>query len=348
MMNPLTMGQSASLTLQGRIKRGGSYLEPKVPPNGGGKAPLKRAGFFMLRVAGWLAGLGCLMVAGLAQAKPQQIATTHVLVAHPIVASLAETLAESTRIKIVRTAPDTLPPSRWNSYFSGRGAATLARDAARADAVLTLRSLWSDDPLYALVRRRNIRTVEIDAARPIDGALPGIALYIASEQPASALLAQPWLDPSNLGRMADIVAADLQKLVPSARAALSRRLAAFKQHWVTLAAQAEQALAQAPNLSVIVLSDRLDYLASTLNLDVVPIQLSDANWDAVSINTLVTAIKENDVAAVLCQEALPEAVQQAVRIAAPDTTLLVLQAAVTTRDVETLFTRVVKALTQAA
>jgi len=42
----LTTGQSASLALQGELKRGGPHLEPKVPPNCGGEAPTVRSGFF--------------------------------------------------------------------------------------------------------------------------------------------------------------------------------------------------------------------------------------------------------------------------------------------------------------
>jgi hypothetical protein len=42
--------------------------------------------------------------------------------------------------------------------------------------VIGVRSLWADDPLYPIARRSNIRIVEVDAARPVDGALPGIAV----------------------------------------------------------------------------------------------------------------------------------------------------------------------------
>ncbi|MDV3059445.1 metal ABC transporter substrate-binding protein, partial [Pseudomonas paracarnis] len=34
----------------------------------------------------------------------------------------------------------------------------------------------ADDPLYPVARRSNIRIVEVDAARPVDGGLPGIAV----------------------------------------------------------------------------------------------------------------------------------------------------------------------------
>lgn len=149
------------------------------------------------RVFGWLAGLILMAAAGMAIAQPQNAAagtkrSATVLAAHPIVVSLAETLTEGSGIEILRAAPANLPYTRWGAYFAGRGAAALAREAARADAVLTLRSLWPDDPLYPLARRANIRMVEIDAARPIDEALAdrvtGLNRAVLFDGPAQEVL----------------------------------------------------------------------------------------------------------------------------------------------------------------
>ena len=82
-----------------------------------------------------------------------------------------------------------------SSYFTGRGAPALSALAQDADAAIGLRSLWADDPLYPVARRSNIRIVEVDAARPVDGGLPGIALRTGRqrrlEQPALAIEQQP-------------------------------------------------------------------------------------------------------------------------------------------------------------
>jgi|GEM_PF-93946 len=43
---PLTMSQSANLAIHGEVKRGNSYLEPKVPLTSGGEAPTERSEFF--------------------------------------------------------------------------------------------------------------------------------------------------------------------------------------------------------------------------------------------------------------------------------------------------------------
>ena len=124
-----------------------------------------------------LAGLSPLSLAQSAPAAaPQQAATTTVLASLPVTHALALALLDGTSVKLQRAAPANIPASRQPSYFSGRGGASLQKIATQADAVIALRSIWSDDPLYPMARRSNIRIVEIDAARPVDGALPGIAV----------------------------------------------------------------------------------------------------------------------------------------------------------------------------
>ncbi len=159
------------------------------------------------------AGLTGPLPALAATAAAAQSAPVTVLASLPVTHALAERLLRDTEVKLQRVAPANLPASRQASFFAGRGAGGLAKAAGQADAVIDLRSIWSDDPLYPLARRSNIRIVEIDAARPVDGALPGIAL-----RPGSDLHAYPWLNPTNLGRMADVLASDLERLAPGAAA----------------------------------------------------------------------------------------------------------------------------------
>src|SRR3546814_16181865 len=100
----------------------------------------------------------------------------------PVTYGLGEVLLKGTDVRLVRAAPANLPGTRQNAYFSGRGAPALSKLALDADAVIGLRSLWPDDPLYPMARRSNIRIVQVDAARPVDGALPGIAVQSRSEE----------------------------------------------------------------------------------------------------------------------------------------------------------------------
>ncbi|WP_028634425.1 metal ABC transporter substrate-binding protein [Pseudomonas parafulva] len=232
---------------------------------------------------------------------------TQVLTALPVTHSLASALLDGTTVELKRAAPANLPASRQPSYFSGRGGASLQKAAQQADAVIGLRSLWRDDPLYPVARRSNIRIVEIDAARPVDGALPGIAV---SGDDAHA--AYPWLNPTNLGRMADVMANDLERLSPQDKARIQGNLAGFKRQLLELAASSQTRLAKVDNLTVVSLSERLSYLASGLNLDVVEQPLPN-DWDTAALEALGANLKAQDVALVLDHRQPEAAVAEVIR-----------------------------------
>ncbi|QXH44113.1 zinc ABC transporter substrate-binding protein [Pseudomonas xanthosomatis] len=224
-----------------------------------------------------------------------QAADTQVLTTLPLTHSLASALLQGTQVQLTRAAPANLPATRQPSYFSGRGGASLHKAALKADAVIGVRSIWRDDPLYPMARRSNIRIVEIDAARPVDGALPGIAV-----KGDEAFAAYPWLNPSNLGRMADVVANDLERLSPAEKPKIQANLATLKRQMLELTASSQTQLAEVDNLSVVSLSERLGYLASGLNLDVVEQPLpADDQWDEAALKALTDNLKGQDVALVL-------------------------------------------------
>ncbi len=242
-----------------------------------------------------LAGLPTLSLAQNAPAAARQPAGVTVLASLPITHALASALLDGTAVKLQRAAPANIPASRQPSYFSGRGGPSLQKAASQADAVIALRSIWSDDPLYPVARRSNIRIVEIDAARPVDGALPGIAV-----QGNNAFAAYPWLNPTNFGRMADVLANDLGRLSPSEQPKIQANLASLKRQLLELSSGSESRLAEADNLSVVNLSERLDYLISGLNLDLIDHpRVADDQWDAAALKRLGDELKGQDVALVL-------------------------------------------------
>ncbi|RMT55376.1 ABC transporter, periplasmic substrate-binding protein, partial [Pseudomonas coronafaciens pv. atropurpurea] len=233
-----------------------------------------------------------------ADAKTDSSQPVRVLASLPITYGLGEMLLKDSGVVLERAAAANLPGSRQTAYFTGRGADALRGLANNADAVIGLRSIWADDPLYPNARRSNIRIVEIDAARPVDGSLPGIA--VQPGQGTDGLNSQPWLASNNMGRMADVLAADLVRLVPAAKPKIEANLAAFKQQLLKLSASSEAALAGANNLSVVSLSDRFGYLISGLNLELIDSQvLTDEQWTPEALNKLSATLKYNDVALVL-------------------------------------------------
>ena len=251
-----------------------------------------------------------LILTGLLNA-PVLASQTTVLASLPITYGLSELLLKDSGVKLQRAAPANLPGSRQSAYFSGRGAPALHQLATPADAVIGLRSLWSDDPLYPMARRSNIRIVEIDAARPVDGSLPGIAVQPGGH--SDGLNSQPWLTSNNMGRMADVIAADLVRLAPAAKPRIEANLASLKQRLLKLSAESEARLAKADNLSVVSLSDRLDYLIGGLNLERVEVDhSSEEAWTPEALQALTRTLKDNDVALVLDHRQPAPALQAAI------------------------------------
>ena len=221
-----------------------------------------------------------------------------VLASLPITYGLGEVLLKGTDVSLERAAPANLPGSRQTAYFTGRGAPALNKLATGADAVIGVRSLWADDPLYPFARRSNIRIVEVDAARPVDGALPGIA--VQADLKVDGLNSQPWLASNNMGRMADVMAADLVRLAPSAKPKIEANLALLKQRLLKLSAASEARLANADNLSVMSLSDHFGYLIGSLNLELIGLDTrQDNEWTPEALKALGATLKDNDVAVVL-------------------------------------------------
>ena len=221
-----------------------------------------------------------------------------ILASLPITYGLGELLLKDSNVTLERAAAANLPGSRQSAYFSGRGAPALHKLATQADAVIGLRSVWSDDPLYPMARRSNIRIVEVDAARPVDGSLPGIAVQPGVH--GDGLNSQPWLTSNNMGRMADVIAADLVRLAPQAKPQIEANLANLKQRLLKLSADSEAQLAKADNLSVVSLSDRLDYLIGGLNLERVEVDhKGDETWTPEALQALSETLKDNAVALVL-------------------------------------------------
>ncbi|MBD8100218.1 zinc ABC transporter substrate-binding protein [Pseudomonas fluorescens] len=274
--------------------------------------------------------------------KAKAVKPVKVLASLPITYGLADMLLKGSDVQLERAAPANLPGTRQVSYFTGRGAPALSQLAQDADAAIGLRSLWADDPLYPVARRSNIRIVEVDAARPVDGGLPGIAV-----QPgvSDGLNSQPWQSSNNMGRMADVLAADLSRLAPGAKAQIDANLAALKQRLLKLTADSEARLARADNLSVVSLSDHFAYLVSSLNLEVLSTDARpDADWTPDALQTLSAQLKDNDVALVLHHRQPSEAVKAAVSAGGANLLVLNVDGADPVTELETNVDQVIKTL----
>lgn len=283
-------------------------------------------------------GVGAAALSKATSGKPLKV-----LAALPVTYGLAEILLKDTGVTLERAAPARLPGSRQTSYFTGRGAPALHTLAQGADAAIGLRSIWPEDPLYAVARRSNIRIVEVDAARPVDGGLPGIAVQPGT---VDGLNSQPWQSSNNLGRMADVLAADLSRLAPDAKAQIDSNLAHLKQRLLKLNAGSEARLAEADNLSVVSLSEHFAYLVSGLNLELLQTDpRPDTEWTPEALQALTASLQDNDVAIVLHHRQPSAAVKTAVSAGGAKLLVLATDTADPVAELEGNVDQVIKALT---
>lgn len=253
-----------------------------------------------------------------AKAPAERAGQLRVLVAHPVVHGLASQMlaAEAdttgnTGIGLVQVAPPRLPAGRIPAYLAGRGLDSLQAEALTADAVLSLRSVWPDDQLYALARRANIRVVEIDVANPVEGDLPGLTVAGAGagdvdepDRGQGILARQPWQDAANLARMAALISDGLGRLRPEAAPRLQQAQAAISRRLQQAEAEVNGRLAGAADVSVLLWSPRVQTLATSLQLE--PVSWQPPKAAAELPQALKARLAETGVKLVLSHAPLPK------------------------------------------
>ncbi|MCV2447213.1 metal ABC transporter substrate-binding protein [Paracoccus sp. DMF] len=247
------------------------------------------------------------------------------LTAHPATEALARRLTFGTAIAVEAVQPEKLPASRLHSYLAGRGRDRLEQAARPADAVLTLGGIWPADPLYPAARRANIRIVEIDATRPLDQRLPGIArlgegnadapLYAMlglEPMPPAGEETAPWLSPTRLGEMAEIVAGDLTRLAPAEAGRIAQNLRGLKHELLQAKAAADQAMAARDSAEAVALSPQFSYLAADLGLELrARIIAAPSEWTPERATKLADWMAAEGIDTALTARDLPEPLAEA-------------------------------------
>ncbi|PIE71340.1 MAG: ABC transporter substrate-binding protein [Deltaproteobacteria bacterium] len=224
--------------------------------------------------------------------------TKTVLASRDITLALAGILTDGTGISVKRAIPARYFPARHAGYLKKKMAdfAPLVRSA---DAVITVRSAWPADPLYAYSRRANPWIVEIDATTPLDASRSGVPLMHHPD--SGALLVHAWRSPSNLSRMADITAADLSDLYPGAEKKIDANLGAFKRALFKLRTRFEIALGALDAFEVIAFSTDFLYLIDEFGLSVAEWFLTpEIDWTDADRTALGKSLKRHHLKTVVC------------------------------------------------
>ena len=236
-----------------------------------------------------------------------------------VLASLAP-LYELTRPLLINTPvelrllPDS--PRSMQSHHSlfVLQAERFAEDFRRADAVLSLASVWSEDPLYTTAREFNIRVVAIDAGRPWAHARDGVAL--ANSPGDGHRLLPVWLSLSNAMRMIDIIGRDLQARYPQYAETIRSNQEESRQRWASLKSRTELALLQLEDPQLFALADEFTYLSRDLGRYVAGYFVKQAiDWNEADYVYLRETLENAGIKVVLHKWEPSAAIQEAIRAA---------------------------------
>ena len=136
-----------------------------------------------------------------------------------------------------------------------------AKDAV---AVVDVAKVWNNDYLYEYARRKNIRIVEIDASYSFSGndylSLSLLNYKNGDRNP------YVWMSFQNVIKMANIAADDLSELFPENSKIIEKNLTKFSQEIKEIENGYLEKTLTLSSLSVITLTENLDYLFNDLNI----------------------------------------------------------------------------------
>ncbi|MDA0144333.1 ABC transporter substrate-binding protein [Vibrio sp. RW] len=182
-----------------------------------------------------------------------------ILTSTPVTYALATELTKGTDI-----TTEYLPPKRYGidrlpNWFGTKGVSKVLKSGEKATVALTLSSIWQADPTFVYARQGNIRLVEVDAAQAITPRAQGVAAIKLSNGDVSKYA---WLNPTNLTRMAAIVADDFKLLWPAQSETIDSNLQRVMLDVRELINKQQAVLLDNDVDSVLLLSESLEDFAS--------------------------------------------------------------------------------------
>jgi hypothetical protein len=218
---------------------------------------------------------------------------------------LTSDLAEGTQITVKHLFPEGQRMADQGRWFKENGS-IFEETAKVADAVVTIGSVWKNDPLYPYARRYNLFVVNIDAATPSDPLLSGVSKIEAPQdqkEPSVTRIGQNggispyvWLSVSNGIKMAELIASDLKRLSPEDSGAIEKNLDQIKSGLLALKVDYDMALLEAGAFSVIALSGDFVYFTDDFAIAVERYFLKEGYfWNDADIDVLKETIAKTGV-----------------------------------------------------
>ena len=177
--------------------------------------------------------------------------------------------------------------------------------AKKAQAVVDIAKVWSEDVIYGKARMNKINIVEIDASYPYDEKMTTIFFSDYSNGNVNPYI---WTGSKNLVRMVNIISRDLIRLYPQNKAKIEKNVNKFTNDLLKLENEANEKLLSVDNPSVISLSENLQYFLNDMN-----IFAEYVDYDSVTEENIANLVRDKGTKVVISDRWLKKNVIKALK-----------------------------------
>ena len=177
--------------------------------------------------------------------------------------------------------------------------------AKKAQAVVDIAKVWSEDVIYGKARMNKINIVEIDASYPYDEKMTTIFFSDYSNGEVNPYI---WTGSKNLVRMVNIISRDLIRLYPQNKAKIEKNVNKFTNDLLKLENEANEKLLSVDNASVISLSENLQYFLNDMN-----IYAEYVDYDSITAENVANLIKDKGIKVIISDRWLKKNVIKALK-----------------------------------
>ena len=177
--------------------------------------------------------------------------------------------------------------------------------AKKAQAVVDIAKVWSEDVIYGKARMNKINIVEIDASYPYDEKMTTIFFSDYSNGEVNPYI---WTGSKNLVRMVNIISRDLIRLYPQNKAKIEKNVNKFTNDLLKIENEANEKLLSVDNPSVISLSENLQYFLNDMN-----IYAEYVDYDSITAENIANLIKDKGIKVVISDRWLKKNVIKALK-----------------------------------
>mgnify|MGYP000852860009 FL=1 len=177
--------------------------------------------------------------------------------------------------------------------------------AKKAQAVVDIAKVWSEDVIYGKARMNKINIVEIDASHPYDEKMTTIFFNDYSNGKVNPYI---WTGSKNLVRMVNIISRDLIRLYPQNKAKIEKNVNKFTNDLLKIENEANEKLLSVDNTSVISLSENLQYFLNDMN-----IYAEYVDYDSVTAENIANLVRDKGIKVVISDRWLKKNVIKALK-----------------------------------